>query len=227
MAAWNVSQHKSLNLVVIGRKGDGKSSTANTILGRLVFSTSGPVTKCQSESCKSLHGFANVTIIDTPGIFHTHIENLLGMFDLAPDGIDAFILVIRIGTFTDVIQHTLKYYREIFGAEVARNTIAVFVGLDELGDTFENYCKHMPQDIDELLPKARIGINNRSDEKSTQAISILQQVEQMTYKERYTSKDVPKRSPLYKGLKQKRIMRGPERKKDTTMVQFMTQNVIN
>ncbi len=160
MAVWHTGQHKSLTIVLIGRKGHGKTTAAETILGRNISSTD-QLTKCQSESVKNLHGF-NVTLLNTPALFDSQVENLLGIFDLLPDDtINAFLLVLRIGTFTDVIQHTLEYYKTIFGADVFKNTIAVFVGLDEFGDTFENFCRQIPQDIQEQLPKVKIGINNK------------------------------------------------------------------
>ncbi|XP_056614731.1 GTPase IMAP family member 7-like [Triplophysa dalaica] len=140
MARFAGTQDKDVRIVLLGRTGDGKSSTANTIFGEDVFTAScgasSETSECKSETRKINH--SRINIIDTPGLFDTrHSEDVLKkeilrcMIECAP-GPDAFLIVLRVCRFTEHEQDVVKKLNDLFGQEALRYSTIVFTHGDEL-----------------------------------------------------------------------------------------------
>ena len=218
MATATSVSKKGLKLVLIGRKGDGKSSTGNTVLGneKPAFQTSindenGPRISqiCRAGLMEMVENDTMVTVIDTPGLFNTevsteHTENeLSNIFKYTQNEIDAFLLVLRIGRFTAELQNTIEYYTKLFGSNIMKRTIVVFTGLDDLefdGQTFKEYFDQLPTESTEKLQKGHcLGINNRSKDekvKQQQSKEILDLARKISTQGKFKFRNLPSKSPL-------------------------------
>lgn len=112
-------------VAVLGITGAGKSSTANTLAGRLVkaFTLSGSITSVTQAVSFRDYTFLDIPwrVIDTPGLCDTNKskdqikEELLRLTRYTPHGITAFIVVVPRGRFTIEQENALKDLVAIFG----------------------------------------------------------------------------------------------------------------
>ncbi|KAG9350237.1 hypothetical protein JZ751_026591 [Albula glossodonta] len=104
-----------LRIVMLGERGAGKSSAANTILGRELFDTERVTGECQKR-----HGQISerqITAVDTPGwngtseqeTFEWVKEEIVESVTLCPPGPHALLLVIPVGSsMSGTIQRCAK-----------------------------------------------------------------------------------------------------------------------
>ena len=95
-------QGDQLSVVLIGKTGQGKSETANTLCGEELFEatdSAGSVTVI-NKCTKVTLGGRQLKIVDTPGCMetkkgHAVLKDIADAITTAPEGYDAFLIVVK------------------------------------------------------------------------------------------------------------------------------------
>ncbi|RXN25229.1 GTPase IMAP family member 8-like protein [Labeo rohita] len=151
-----------IRLVLLGKTGCGKSATASTIVGRQVFDSSATSTsqtkQCQSET--TVRFGKEISVIDTPGLYDTELSKeevqreIVKCVTFASPGPHAFIIIIRVGRFTEEEKNTVQYLKEVFGERILKYTMILFTYKDQLEKkkmTTEQYLHKADPALKELV----------------------------------------------------------------------------
>ncbi|XP_051807057.1 GTPase IMAP family member 8-like [Acanthochromis polyacanthus] len=171
-----------LNLVLCGRRGAGKTSAVNAILGQRKFGgpeDSSECVKTQGEMCGR-----RVSLLELPALYgkpqEAVMEESFRCISLCdPEGVHAFILVLPVGPLTDEDKGELETIQNTFSSKVTDFTLILFtVESDPTAPAVVDFIRQN-RDIQELCQSCggRSVVVNMKDKQ--QIPELLDQVDKM------------------------------------------------